>query len=87
MGDAVNRTWQALARMLTQSEGRPQEGFKAVTGSLSLLSGKWAKDKEAEVCGKDKAGEYKEMNWDAKANRCEVLESCAREAALSEDTA
>lgn len=36
---------------------------------------------------KDKAGEYKEMNWDAKANRCEVLESCAREAALSENTA
>lgn len=56
----VNRTRQALARMLTQSEGRPQEAFKAVTGSLLLLSGKWAKDKEAP--NKDKAGEYTEMN-------------------------
>lgn len=52
------------------------QGFKPTTGSLSLLSGRWTKDKGSSR--KDKAGVYREGSWDTEASQGEALVGCAR---------
>lgn len=74
----VNKSQQAWARTVAQ-------GFKPGTGSLPLLSARWAKDKGSSH--KEKAGEYREASWDMEASQGEALVGCARKGTRLENGA